>query len=333
MRRRLLTAAGVLIACFLLVYAGRSWDERKAYDDQVTFASTAQCFDREMLRRLVEPEQEERSGQSDVLSRCTVTAWTEKSRVRIEDACSRRAYLSDVMLVYGCTGNLIPYGVQLYPEDTAGCLISRDVAERLFGTHNAAGQTLRYGERTWTVRGVFQQPDTLVILEASGMWEEVSFNRLTVRVPSDISPQLAGQRLLTMYGIEGTQIRMDYYDGWHFLRELIPGKWSDFAGWRTNWNTMCENWQQVSRMQKGALERRHISLSKSSAYAGLAGAALLAVTVMCCLKAETDKSVPQRQGWRKSVREILRKLRQGIRRPWKVGRRSCFFRRSRGSDM
>lgn len=333
MIRRILTAVGVLLSCFLLVYSGRLWNERKVYENQVTFVSTEQCFDREALRRLVEPEQEEREGQTDALSGCTVTAWTEKSRECVEDACSRREYLSDVMLVYGSTGNLIPYGVQLYPEDTAGCLVSRDVAERLFGTHNAVGQTLRYGGHTYIVRGVLTGPDALVVLEASGIREEVSFNRLTIRVPAGMSPQLAGQRLMTMYGIEGTQIRMDYYDGWHFLRELIPGKWSDFAGWRTNWHTMCVNWQQVSRLQKGALERRHISLSKGSAYAGLAGIVLLAVTVVCCLKAGSDKSVPRRLGQKKPVHDIQQKCHQWLRGPWKEGRRCGFFRRFRGLDM
>lgn len=322
MSRRIKIAVGVLLSCLLMVCSGRLWEERRGYEDQVTFASKEQGFDRELLRGLVEPDEEEFNGRSGALSRCTVSAWTEKSDERVEDACSGRKCSSDVMLVYGCTGNLIPYGAQLYPEDKNGCLVSKDVAERLFGTSGAEGQALCYGGKTYRVRGVFREPRELVILEASGMREEIAFNRLTVRVPSGMSPQLAGQQLLTLYGIDGIQIRIDYYDGWHFLSELIPGKWSDFDGWSRNWEGMCDNWQQLSRIQKGALERRHIFLSTTGTYAALAGMVLLTVTVVWAFKTGPDRFVLRRRN----------RFHPTIRGPWIKVRRSGFFRRFRGSD-
>lgn len=367
-RRYAVAAALLLFSLLLLAGSLQLAKRRQVYAGQVTYAAQEAAYDAGFLRSVVEPQHDHgnsgksgadagESGINDV-SDISLTAWSEKRDEAVYDEESRRQNRADVMLVYGSSGNLLPYGAQLYPEDKEGCLVSRDVAERLFGTGDAVGHTLRYGDHTWVVRGIIKEPKELVMLEVSGMLSEVSLDRLTVRLSGDTSPTVAGRQLVNARNISGTQIRLDYYENWQFLTELIPGKWSDFEGWAENWKTMQENREQLSQLKKGALERHFISLSRQGRAAGIAGGILLAVTLLVFLRVTPDKKAPGRAGnakvtsgrlalWRfrrgsvgESRHARLRSLRHdpagephpasGL--PWRGARRPGFFRRFRDSD-
>lgn len=349
-----LPAAFLLAAVSLLVFYGQAAKKSRTYDGQITFAAQGTAYDAEFLRDVVEPRDDPQKGGSaggkaandsgtEDVSEAELTAWTEKRSETVYDEDSRREYRADVMLVYGNSGNLIPYGAQLHPEDEEGCLVSRDVAERLFGTSDAAGHMLRYGSRDWVVRGILTEPEGLVMLQASGILEEAALDRLTVRLTGDVSPRLAGQRLMTAHDISGTQIRLDYYEDMSFLTELIPGKWSDLQGWKDNWETMRENLEQISMLKAGAQERQLMSLSRQRRLSGVGGGVCLAAALLLFLRTVPGRRAADSHGTGRKTAGVPTSDRSAGRRgllrrplwspaPWKGARRSGFFRRFRDSD-
>lgn len=66
--------------------------------------------------------------------------------------------------------------------DTQGCAVSHDVAAALWGGTDVVGQALEYDGTRYYVRGVFQSPEGMVVLQASPDGSGL-FNRLLLRLP------------------------------------------------------------------------------------------------------------------------------------------------------
>ena len=47
---------------------------------------------------------------------------------------------------------------------------------------------------------------------------------------------------------------MDYLRSPKSLTELVPGKWSDFDGWKANWKLRKEELRRIRKMHKNNIE-------------------------------------------------------------------------------
>ena len=58
----------------------------------------------------------------------------------------------------------------------------------------------------------------------------------------------------TAWKLFGHVLRMDYLRSWQMLSELVPGRWSDFSGWKENVQTRKQQLRQIAKMRKTGIE-------------------------------------------------------------------------------
>lgn len=196
------------------------------------------------VAQIRENEQETEGGR-------TFTAWSEKRQVVVSDAEGIRSVRTNVVEINGTSELLFPYGRVLNEEDGAGCLIGIETAKELFGSGDVIGVALCYGEREYTVRGILHTPAELLVVE--GTEETDVFERITVGTREDRSKKFTGERFVSEYWLEAELLRYDLFSGERFA-ELIPGKWSDFSGWKENLEEFAEDFCRLVSTEKSGIE-------------------------------------------------------------------------------
>ena len=139
---------------------------------------------------------------------------------------------TNVIAVCGPSYCLLPFGKNLAAEDLSGCIVGKSLAEKLFGSSQAKGQEISWRDRKWKVRDVVCEPSDFVMVQASGIIGEVSFDRISIIPEEKEDRLLVGERFISQYGIFGHMLRFDYLYRLSWLKEMVPGEWSDFEGWR-----------------------------------------------------------------------------------------------------
>lgn len=200
-----------------------------------------------------------------------VTVWRELKNEPVSNAGGFHSTVTDVILINGSSELLVPYGRMLHEEDREGCLIGEKTAERLFGNRNAKGLALRYKDRELTVRGILKEPADLLVLEAG---EEETFNRITVLRQEGQPVKAQGEQLIHTYGISAVLLRRDFIS-WEWLSEMIPGKWSDFAGWRDSFERKREELHLLFSVEKTVMDEVFLAAAGKGAAEILSGCVLL----------------------------------------------------------
>ncbi len=160
--------------------------------------------------------------------------WTELSK---ESVCAvDRGNFVDaaVMAVCGSSECVLSFGRNLTMDDTEGCIVGKGLAEKLFGGRRVEGQRIEWRGRHWTVRGVVEEPSELLMVQTYGMEEEIQYDKISVRLSAGGSRRGEGEKFAACYGIDARAVRWDYLYTYHWIAEMIPGKWSDFDSWRRN---------------------------------------------------------------------------------------------------
>lgn len=183
----------------------------------------------------------------------TFAAWTEFGNEPVSDEFSKKACSADVTAIRGPSYCLLPFGKSLSPQDTEGCIIGREMAEKLFGSHMAEGREVVWRDRKWTVRGVVEEPGDLLMLQASGM-EEITFHKISISLDGAYDRRLTGEKFASRYGVLARPLRFDYLYGIAWLKEMVPDKWSDFGGWKENFKEYRETAKYVQNAGKSTIE-------------------------------------------------------------------------------
>ncbi len=163
-----------------------------------------------------------------------------------------------VIEVYGSSRCILPFGKNLSTENEQGCLIGVRLAEKLFGSHQVEGQQIRYKDRNLTVCGVIEEPEELMICETMQPKEGETFERISIFLEEETDAYLTGKSFISQYGISGQMLRFDFYRDMSWLKELIPGKWSDFSGWKTNPEKKQQEIRTIFRAEKSEIEASYI---------------------------------------------------------------------------
>ena len=156
---------------------------------------------------------------------------------------------TNVVWLYGSSEWILPASAVLPADDGKGCLIGKNTAWKLFGSTRVTGLQICVDHQTRTIRGVVQQPGNGVYLQGKDQKKKV-FCRLTLA--SDKMEE--AQNFLLQYGLTGHVLRMDYLRSWQTLSELVPGRWSDFSGWKENVQTRKQQLRQIAKMRKTGIE-------------------------------------------------------------------------------
>lgn len=214
-----------------------------------------------------------------------VTAWRELKNEPVFNAGGFHSTVTNAILINGSSELLVPYGKVLHEADREGCLIGEKTAERLFGNRNAEGLTLRYRDRELTVRGVVKEPADLLMLEAG---EEETFNRITVLRQDGQSVKPQGEQLINTYGVSARLLRWDFFS-WEWLSEMIPGKWSDFAGWRKSFERKGEELNFLFSVEKTIMDEVFLTATGKGAAEILSGSILL---LLCMIREKKQGCLP-----------------------------------------
>lgn len=182
-----------------------------------------------------------------------VTAWKEQTDQTVTDPDLGRSVQTHVVSLYGSSESVLPVAPVLDADDATGCLVGKDTAWHLFGSTDVVGQTICVDANVYTIRGIVMLPATGVYVQIRGnesVHKQMKFNRLTLGVADTES----GNQFLSEYALTGHVIRPDNRLDATRYTELIPGKWSDFDGWKQNWKRLQQEIRQNRMMRKMTIE-------------------------------------------------------------------------------
>lgn len=177
------------------------------------------------------------------------TAWGETADQTVTDPDLGKSVQTNVVWLYGSSEWILPSSAVLPADDGKGCLIGKNTAWKLFGSTNVTGLQICVNHQMRTIRGIVQQPENGVYLQRTEQKKKV-FRRLTLA--GDKTEE--AQNFLLRYSLTGHVLRMDYLRSWQTLSELVPGRWSDFSGWKENVQTRKQQLRQIAKMRKTGIE-------------------------------------------------------------------------------
>lgn len=191
-------------------------------------------------------------------NRMAFTAWGELQDVTIADPDLGSRIQTRALVLDGSTELVLPLAPVLPEGDTSGCLIGEETAWELFGSTQVTGDKILIGNETRIIRGVVNLPRSGVVLGGSakgitgtGANEETPYySRITVE-----SGKVAdAEAFLMQGGLNGKVLRLDYLRSLHWLTELVPGKWSDFPGWKDSFTQKKQDFRLIFQTDKNSVE-------------------------------------------------------------------------------
>lgn len=220
----------------------------------ITIQSDDICFSKEQLLSLMQsenasPEQAENSEQQD-----TATAWTEQKQEIVADSFSGRNSKTNIIAIYGSSHCLLPFGKNLSAEDPDGCLISRSLAEKLFGDSSAENQQIIWNDNTWTIRGTIPLSAHCLIVQTANRTMDLSYNRISIPLDNKKNRQISSENFMLQNNLSAHLLRLDYLYQWSWIQELIPSQWSDFDAWKQNWTEQIQAAELVKHTERSTLE-------------------------------------------------------------------------------
>lgn len=178
------------------------------------------------------------------------TAWIEKEGQTVTDPKLGKSIQTNIVYLSGSSELVLPAEPVLSTQDENGCLVAAHTAWELFGSAEVVGQQIEIDHEICTIRGIVNKPKNGIYMQVPVSMKNVSFQRITLG-EKEIEE---GKNFLLRYGVDGTVIRMDYLRSPKSLTELVPGKWSDFDGWKANWKLRKEELRHIRKMHKNNIE-------------------------------------------------------------------------------
>lgn len=231
---------------------------------------TIQSHDGTFLQREIDAVMQD---EQDIF---TAAAWTEKKLEQVQAEMSGRTDTADVILLRGESRCVLPWGENLPGDDADGCIIGRELAKSLFGSVNVKNQQIQYGERTLFVRGVVDEPGRILLCQAS---EGERFTRISIVRSAGHTKTLprTAAEFMNRYGLNAHILYFNRIGSLSWILELVPGKWSDFSGWRQNGRQFRQENEFTKQCQKSAVESLYLEWIKRRNTAFFAGIVFLSI--------------------------------------------------------
>lgn len=260
-KRRIVAAGGCFcLAALFLWMASVLGNKAESYFRNISIRAETRGFDTEWINSAIKQQEITKvgEGESELEDKETFAVWTELKNESISAMEGGKNSVTNVIAVYGPSHCLLPLGKNLLPEDKEGCIIGVELAEELFGTHLAEGQQLEWAGKTMTVRGVLREPEHFLMVEASGLRDAITFDRINISLSDSQDRIVAGERFINRHGLAAQELQWNHRYGWKWLSEMVPAKWSDFEGWRENFQKHKKAVEFVKNTEKSAIESEGI---------------------------------------------------------------------------
>lgn len=256
---RYIGGAVCLLCIFCLAIVGTAlWRENSFCENYVTMIKRDGVYE-DTICNDVDKKQEALEQEK----RMSYTFWGEKRGISISDKENLRQANVNVLMIRGSSEYLIPCGKILQKDDRKGCLIGRKTAEQLFGTHHAENLYIQYEHEIFQVRGIVNEPEDIFVIQKQNNTEDI-LNHITIKKRPDRTVPETLQDFKVRYGVDGEVLRFDFYRNLSWILELIPGKWSDFSGWKRNIAATKDNWNFLEGSEKSSLEMMMLEKNKRS---------------------------------------------------------------------
>lgn len=252
-----------IVAALVFLMLGRYWSEQgEPYVKNLTIQEEGQGIDAAWLRSGLCSVMQGEDVENEEQTKYTFAAWKQLKKEAVTTELRGKCSHVDVLAIYGSSHCILPIGKNLSVEDDNGCIIGRGLAEGLFGGTHVEGSSIRWREREWVVRGVVEEPSDLLVVQASVMMEDISFDRINLVAKEGQDKRQLEEGFISSAGLSAHALRWDYLYGLHWLREMIPGKWSDFAGWEQNFKTYQEAVNEAKMAERNSVEELGLEYKK-----------------------------------------------------------------------
>ena len=237
----------------------------------LTIEAEGDGFDSQQVEALFAGKYSSQREEGEENKSTAFAAWTELGNEIVSEGFGGRNADTNVIAVCGPSYCLLPFGKNLAAEDLSGCIVGESLAEKLFGSSQAKGQEISWRDRKWKVRDVVCEPSDFVMVPASGIIGEVSFDRISIIPEEKEDRLLVGESFISQYGIFGHMLRFDYLYRLSWLKEMVPGEWSDFEGWRNNFKKYQKASELVKSAKKSVIESAGLSYRKRASFSFWSG--------------------------------------------------------------
>lgn len=220
----------------------------------------------------------------------TFTVWGELQDMTVADPDLGSKVQTNALVLDGSSELVLPLVPVLPAGDTNGCLLGEQTAWELFGSTQVKGDTILIGNQTRIIRGVVSLPQSGVVIEGNvngitGSGTDTAeesryYNRITVEGGKVEDAEL----FLMQVGLEGKVLRMDYLRSLRWFTELIPGKWSDFSGWKENFKQKKQDFGLLSKIDKNCVELYYESQCRLYIWDTVLEAACVMGALVCFLR-------------------------------------------------
>lgn len=222
------------------------------------------------------------SIRQDTASADTFTAWTERKNQVVKAVINERSSNVDILLLCGDSHSVLPWGKNLPESDTAGCIIGASLAEQLFGGTEVEGQQILYNGRELAVRGVVKEPQNIMLCQSitndetvpktqtgnsgnqqtgssENNQQEIYYDKISL-LYTDKSRAInrTAAEFISRYGLDGQILHYEYKRNLSWFTDLIPGKWSDFSGWKENLKTLQSDEKILKQCEKSTVESLYL---------------------------------------------------------------------------
>lgn len=172
MRKRIEYGILLCAMCLTLFFLIDQWRELHPFSRQVGLRYETGGLSVAQIEEHQKKEQEKKKSETDESAKAEegieITAWKMEKEQEVSWKETGRQTKGTVITVYGNMARVLPYSMEYggftFHEDTAGCVVSRGLAWKLFGAEDVVGNTVQYEGREFLIRGVLDMEDAVLAI-------------------------------------------------------------------------------------------------------------------------------------------------------------------------
>ncbi len=153
--------------CLTLFFLIHQWRGLHPFSKQIGLRYEAGTLSGEQIEQY-NKRQIENAKKTESMQQIEITAWKMEKEQEVSWNETGRQTKGTVITVYGNMARVLPfsmkYGGFTFHEDTAGCVVSRGLAWKLFGAEDAVGNAVQYAGREFLIRGVLDMEESVLAI-------------------------------------------------------------------------------------------------------------------------------------------------------------------------
>lgn len=190
MRKRIEYGILLCAMCLTLFFLINQWRGLHPFSRQIGLRYEEGTLSGEQIEQY-NKGQIENAKKTEGTQQIEITAWKMEKEQEISWKETGRQTKGTVITVYGNMARVLPfsmeYGGFTFHEDTAGCVVSRGLAWKLFGAEDVVGNTVQYKGREYLIRGVLDMEEPVLALYQTKKQEAMPYVEVWAQTESPVA--------------------------------------------------------------------------------------------------------------------------------------------------